>query len=228
MDGVLKHVGIIVDGNGRWAKSQGKSRSEGHLAGSNNLEKLIVHISNTDLKYLSLYVFSNENFKRDIKEVSYLMNLFVKMFKHVSKKYKDYNIKIIFSGRRDKLPINVLKEMDKLTRETKDNTGLVVNFCLNYSSHLEIIDAIKKIQKDNLKIEELNEDIMNKYLYQDLPPIDLLIRTSGEQRLSNFMLWQLYYAELFFTKTYFPDFTGKEYDSIIEDFYKRNRRFGGV
>lgn len=223
----LKHIGIIVDGNGRWAKNKGKIRSEGHLEGSKTLEKLILHISNTKLKYLSLYVFSNENFKRDEKEVSYLMKLFVTMFKRVSKKYKEYNIKIVFSGRKTNLPDEVLKQMDKLIEVTKNNTGLVVNFCLNYSSHLEIIDAIKKINQDKIDINKLDEQLFNKYLYQDLPPIDLLIRTSGEQRLSNFMLWQLSYSELFFTKTYFPDFTTQEYDKIIEEFYKRNRRFGG-
>lgn len=223
----LKHIGIIVDGNGRWAKNKGKIRSEGHLEGSKTLEKLILHISNTKLKYLSLYVFSNENFKRDEKEVSYLMKLFVTMFKRVSKIYKEYNIKIVFSGRKTNLPDEVLKQMDKLIEVTKNNTGLVVNFCLNYSSHLEIIDAIKKINQDKIDINKLDEQLFNKYLYQDLPPIDLLIRTSGEQRLSNFMLWQLSYSELFFTKTYFPDFTTQEYDKIIEEFYKRNRRFGG-
>lgn len=223
----LKHIGIIVDGNGRWANNKGKIRSEGHLEGSKTLEKLILHISNTKLKYLSLYVFSNENFKRDEKEVSYLMKLFVTMFKRVSKIYKEYNIKIVFSGRKTNLPDEVLKQMDKLIEVTKNNTGLVVNFCLNYSSHLEIIDAIKKINQDKIDINKLDEQLFNKYLYQDLPPIDLLIRTSGEQRLSNFMLWQLSYSELFFTKTYFPDFTTQEYDKIIEEFYKRNRRFGG-
>lgn len=228
MNDRLKHVGIIVDGNGRWAVSKGKTRSEGHLEGASTIEKLILDISQTDLQYLSLYVFSNENFKRAKKEVDYLMDLFTKMFKHVSQKYSDANIRIIFSGRKDNLPDKVVEEIENLVDKTEHNSGLTVNFCLNYSSHLEIIDAVKKIVKSKVDVDTLNEEIFNEYLYHNLPPIDLLIRTSGEQRISNFMLWQLYYAELFFTKTYFPDFTIEEYNQIVTEFYKRNRRFGGM
>ncbi|MEG0826560.1 MAG: polyprenyl diphosphate synthase [Bacilli bacterium] len=222
---VPNHIGIIVDGNGRWAVSKNKTRSEGHLAGSKNLEKLILYINDKKINYLSLYVFSADNFKREKQEVEYLMKLFVNMFKMSMKKYKKLNIKVLFSGRKENLADDVIKCMNEMINETKDNTGMVINFCLNYSSQLEIIDATKKIIADNIK--EIDENIFSKYLYNDLPMIDLLIRTSGEQRLSNFMLWQLAYTELFFVPIYFPDFKGKDFDKVLNDYFKRNRRFGG-
>ena len=228
----LKHIGIIVDGNGRWATKRNKSRSEGHLEGSKNLEKLIINISESDIEVLSLYVFSTENFKRDKKEVDYLMNLFTKWFKIINKKYKDKNIKILFSGRRDNLDKKIIKEIDSLEKSTKDNTGLIVNFCLNYGGRAELVDATKMICSDvinnKLDISLLDETMFSKYLYNDLPDLDLLIRTSGEQRISNFMLWQLSYAELFFTNTLFPDFTYEEFNQILQSYNKRDRRFGGV
>lgn len=228
----LKHIGIIVDGNGRWATKRNKSRSEGHLEGSKNLEKLIINISESDIEVLSLYVFSTENFKRDKKEVDYLMNLFTKWFKIINKKYKDKNIKILFSGRRDNLDKKIIKEIDSLEKSTKDKTGLIVNFCLNYGGRAELVDATKMICSDvinnKLDISLLDETMFSKYLYNDLPDLDLLIRTSGEQRISNFMLWQLSYAELFFTNTLFPDFTYEEFNQILQSYNKRDRRFGGV
>lgn len=226
----LKHVAIIVDGNRRWAKKNNKTKSEGHLAGSNNLEQLILKINDTDLEVLSLYVFSTENNKREKKEVDYLMNLFSKWFKIFNKKYKDKNIKIIFSGRKEGLNKKVVKEMNVLEEETKNNKGLILNFCLNYGGRAEIVDATKKIVVDitNNKInkEDITEELFQKYLYNNLPDIDLLIRTSKELRISNFMLWQLSYAEMYFTETLFPDFTFKEYQEIIREYHKRDRRFG--
>ena len=226
----LKHVAIIVDGNRRWAKKNNKTKSEGHLAGSKNLEQLILKINDTDLEVLSLYVFSTENNKREKKEVDYLMNLFSKWFKIFNKKYKDKNIKIIFSGRKEGLNKKVVKEMNVLEEETKNNKGLILNFCLNYGGRAEIVDATKKIVVDitNNKInkEDITEELFQKYLYNNLPDIDLLIRTSKELRISNFMLWQLSYAEMYFTETLFPDFTFKEYQEIIREYHKRDRRFG--
>ena len=208
----LKHVAIIVDGNRRWAKKNNKTKSEGHLAGSKNLEQLILKINDTDL------------------EVDYLMNLFSKWFKIFNKKYKDKNIKIIFSGRKEELNKKVVKEMNILEEETKNNKGLILNFCLNYGGRAEIVDATKKIVSDitNNKInkEDITEELFQKYLYNNLPDIDLLIRTSKELRISNFMLWQLSYAEMYFTETLFPDFTFEEYQEIIREYHKRDRRFG--
>ncbi|MGE5455638.1 MAG: polyprenyl diphosphate synthase [Ignavibacteriales bacterium] len=226
------HVGIIVDGNGRWAKKRGLSRSFGHKAGADNLEKLTRYVLSKGIKVLSLYVFSTENFKRSKEEVDYLMDLFTSKFKKDRKKYQKDNIKIIFSGRREPLKKSVLDTMDEMTEMTKNNTGGIVNFCLNYGGHSEIIDACKKINNDainnKLEIENLDEEIFKKYLYNDLPPMDLLIRTSGEYRISNFMLWQMSYAEFYFTPTYFPDFNKKEFDKAILDYTERDRRFGGI
>lgn len=229
----LNHVAIIVDGNGRWAKERGKTRSEGHLEGSKMLERIILHTARTiNIKVLSLYVFSTENFKREKKEVDYLMNLFIKWFEKSRKKYTKENIKIVFSGRKEPLDEKVYEKMRKLEDETKNNTGLIVNFCLNYGGRAEIVDACKniskKVQEDQLKIAEITEELFSKYLYKDLPDVDFMIRTSGEQRISNFLLWQLSYAEFLFVDTYFPDFDEEEFDKALNKYYQRDRRFGNV
>ena len=229
----INHIGIIVDGNGRWAQERGLSRSEGHLAGSKNLEKLINYISQNKLaNYLSLYVFSTENFNRSKEEVDYLMDLFMKWFKKVKKDYQKYDIKILFSGRREYLKKDVVEAMNVLEDSTKDNKGLVVNFCLSYGGRAEIVDATKKIANEvvngNLSITDINEELFGHNLYQDLPDVDFLIRTSGEARISNFMLWQLSYAEFYFPKTYFPDFNESELDKAIEEYKLRDRRFGKI
>lgn len=227
------HVGIIVDGNGRWATEHGKSRSYGHQMGAENLEKLSRYVlKETGVKCLSLYIFSTENFKRSEEEVDYLMNLFTKKFEKDAKAYQRENIKVVFSGRREPLKENVLNTIDKITEMTKNNTGGILNFCLNYGGHAEIVDASLKLHHDleseKIKEEEVNEELFSHYLYQDLPPIDFLIRTSGEYRTSNFMLWQASYAEFYFPKTYFPDFDQKEFDLAILEYTKRDRRFGGI
>ncbi|MDD2434777.1 MAG: polyprenyl diphosphate synthase [Bacilli bacterium] len=226
------HVGIIVDGNGRWAEARKLSRSIGHKAGAKNLEKLTRYAISKGIKVLSLYVFSTENFKRSKEEVDYLMNLFITTFKKSNKKYAKENIKVVFSGREDRLSSDVIKTMNEMMEMTKNNTGGIVNFCLNYGGHSELIDACKKISQDVnnkvLDIDDLNEEIFPKYLYNDLPPIDLLIRTGGEYRISNFMLWHLSYAEFYFTPTYFPGFGYDEFDQAILDYTKRDRRFGGI
>ena len=229
---VLKHVAIIMDGNGRWAKKRGLSRSIGHREGSKVLKKICLHIANTDISYLSVFAFSTENFKRSKEEVDYLMNLFIEMFTKEFKTLYKEGVKVIFSGRREPLRQDVLDSMDKIVEDTKNNTRLILNICLNYGGHSEIVDATKKICENilnnNMSIDDIDEEMIEKNLYQDIPPIDLVIRTSGEYRISNFMLWQLSYSELYFSNTLFPDFTVEEFDKIIEDYYQRNRRFGGV
>ncbi len=225
---VPNHVGIILDGNGRWAKERGLSRSEGHLEGAKNLDKLTDYVFAKGVKVLSLYVFSTENFKRSKEEVDYLMDLFVKMFKKNFTEYNKKGYKIVFSGSRDNLNDDVINVMEEVTSKTKDNKNGTINFCLNYGSHKEIVDACKKIVNDNVDINILDENLFEKYLYNDLPGIDLLIRTGREIRLSNFMLWQLSYAELYFTDVLFPDFDSKEFDKALEEFNRRNRRFGGI
>ena len=229
----INHIGIIVDGNGRWAKEKGKSRSEGHKAGAETLEKIILYINEKKIaKYLSLYVFSTENFNRSPEEVNYLMELFMKWFKKCKAKYKKANIKVLFSSQKEFLKPEIVKAIDELEEATKDNTGLVVNFCLSYGGRQEIVDATKKIATDvlekKLNINDINEELFKKYLYKNLPDIDFLIRTSGENRVSNFMLWQISYAEMYFPKVYFPDFTPEQLEKGIKEYEKRDRRFGNV
>jgi len=223
---IPNHVGIILDGNGRWAKEKGLKRSAGHLAGYKNLLKISKYILNKGTKYLSVYAFSTENFNRPKDEVDYLMNLFMVGFKKDRKYFMEENIKVVFSGKRDKLGTEVLNAMDTLEDETKNNSNGILNICLNYGGRAEIVDAVNKVIND--KINNVDESIFAKYLYHDLPDIDLMIRTSGEVRISNFMLWQISYAELYFPKCYFPDFNELEYDRALYEYTKRDRRFGGL
>ncbi len=229
---IPNHVGIILDGNGRWAKEKGLKRSDGHKAGYENLKKLTVHILNRGSKYLSVYAFSTENFKRDEKEVSYIMDLFAKQLKKDSKYFLKNNVKVVFSGRKDNLRKDVINTIDYLTEITKDGTNGTLNICLNYGGRAEIVDMAKniseKVKNNELNIEDINEELISNNLYTNLPDIDFLIRTSGEQRVSNFMLWQISYAEFYFPKTYFPDFDELEYDKALLEYTKRDRRFGNV
>lgn len=222
------HVAIIVDGNGRWAKERGSSRLEGHDAGFKNLQKLIPYIMSRGVKVLSLYVFSTENFKRAQEEVGHLMDLFVAMYKKKLKTFNQNNLKVIFSGRDDPLPKSVIKARNELVEMTKNNTGGIVNFCMNYGGRAEIMDAVKKIAHSGVDVDSLTDEDFRHYLYQDLPDVDLMIRTSGELRLSNFLLWQNSYAEFYFPKTKFPDFDEKEFDRAIMEYTSRDRRFGGI
>ncbi len=225
----LNHLAIIVDGNGRWAKSIGKIRSYGHLKGYENLKKIINYVNdNLDIKYISLFVFSTENFKRSKDEVDYLMNLFKKGFKEEKDVYIKKNMKVVFSYKKEGLSKDIISIIEEVESSTKDNTGLVVNFCLNYGGRSEIVDACKKIIDDKIDKNDITEDLFKDYLYNKLPDIDLMIRTSGEQRISNFMLWSLSYSEFYFTKTYFPAFTTNELLEIIDDFNNRDRRYGNA
>lgn len=225
---VPNHVAIIVDGNGRWAKEKGMSRLKGHDAGFENLKKISKYILSKGIKILSVYVFSTENFKRSKEEVDHLMELFVLMFKKDKNFFMKNNIKVVFSGRDEPLPKDVIKARDSLTELTKNNTGGIFNVCLNYGGRAEIIDATKRIIEEGIKKEEIDEDLFKKYLYQDLPDVDLMIRTSGEIRLSNFLLWQLSYSEFYFPETKFPDFTEEDFDKAIIEYSSRDRRYGGI
>ena len=230
---IPNHVGIILDGNGRWATERGLSRSEGHKVGFEILKKISTYILSKGVKILSIYAFSTENFKRSKEEVDFLMNLFIKKFNSESSYFNKKNIKVVFSGKREEpLPKKVIDAINKMEESTKNNTAGILNICINYGGHSEIIDATKRIaqqyKEGNISLDTITEETFNKYLYQDLSPIDFLIRTSGENRISNFMLWQLSYAEFYFPKTYFPDFNEKEFDKAILEFNKRDRRFGGI
>ena len=184
---IPNHVAIIVDGNGRWAKERGMTRLQGHDAGFENLVSLSKYILSKGVKYLSLYVFSTENFKREKAEVNHLMDLFVLLYRDKLREFMRNNIRVIFSGRDEPLPKKVLKARDELMRETANNTGGTINFCMNYGGRAEILDAVKKIVASGEDVSDWQESDFTKYLYQDLPDVDLMIRTSGELRLSNFL-----------------------------------------
>ena len=224
------HVGIILDGNGRWATERGLKRSEGHKAGFETLKILSKHVFTRGVKVLSVFAFSTENFNRTKDEVDYLMNLFLKGFKSSIKEFNKNNIKVVFSGRKEPLSDKVYKSMKSLEKETLNNTGGILNICLNYGGQTEIVDTTKKLINDvldgKLKTEDITPEIFMKNLYNDLPPIDFLIRTSGEIRVSNFMLFSLAYAEMYFPNTYFPNFKESEFDKALEEYTKRDRRFG--
>ncbi len=228
-NGIPTHVAIIMDGNGRWATRQGKKRTEGHYAGYKRLKKTALYILDKGVKYLSVFAFSTENFKRSDEEVSYLMNLFVKAFKSDKNFFVKNDVKVVFSGRGKPLSNEVLKVMDEIEESTKDCKRGTFNFCINYGGQAEIVDAAKKIaidyKKNNIDLDSID---FYRYLYNDLPPVDLMIRTSGELRISNFMLFSIAYAELYFTETCFPDFDEKEFDKALKSYANRNITKGGI
>lgn len=227
---IPRHVAIIVDGNGRWAKERGLTRMQGHDAGFKNLKKLANHIFDRGIKVASFYVFSTENFKRSAEEVGHLMDIFVILCRRELKTFMKNNIKVVFSGGDAPLPKKVIEARDWIAEQTKDNTGGILNFCLNYGGRAEIVHAVKRIaaEKSKDEIANLTEQDFAKYLYQDLPDVDLMIRTSGELRLSNFLLWQNSYAEFYFPKTKFPDFSADDFDQALIEYTLRDRRFGGI
>ena len=226
------HIGIIMDGNRRWAKEKNLPSKLGHKQGAENLRDLVLYANEIGLKYLSVYAFSTENFKRDPEEVNYLMDLFVKYFTKKKKIFVKEELRVLFSGSEVNLREDVIKEMRNLEEVTKDFKRGTFNICLNYGGRLEIVDAIKKINTDINKglidVNSINEELVSHYMYQDLPDLDFVIRTSGEQRISNFMLWQSSYAEYYFPETLFPDFDSKEFDKALLAYQKRQRRFGGL
>ena len=231
-NGIPKHVAIIMDGNGRWATRQGKKRTEGHYAGYKRLKKTALYILSKGVKYLSVFAFSTENFKRSEEEVSYLMNLFVKAFKSDKNFFVKNDIKVVFSGRDKPLSDEVLNVMDEIEKSTENCKKGTFNFCINYGGQSEMVDAAKRVAKDykdnNIDLDKIDTEEFYKYLYNDLPPVDLMIRTSGEIRISNFMLYSIAYAELYFTETCFPDFDEKEFDKALESYQNRNITKGTI
>ena len=229
---IPNHVAIIMDGNGRWATRQGLKRQEGHYAGYKRLKKTALYILDKGVKYLSVFAFSTENFKRSKEVVDFLINLFFTAFKSDKNFFIKNDIKVVFSGRKEPLSdevYNVMKEIEKSTENCKKG---VFNVCLNYGGQAEIVDTTKKIvklvQDGKLNIDDLNEENYYHYLYNDLPEVDLLIRTSGEVRISNFMLYSISYAEIYFTSTCFPDFDELEFDKALEEYQNRNITKGSV
>ena len=230
---IPKHIAIIMDGNGRWAKRRGMPRTYGHQKGSENLKNIALVCNEIGIKALSVYAFSTENWKRPKAEIDYLMDL-PKEFEETFKgQFKEEDIRVIFSGRRDRFPEHVKELIKRVEEKTKDRKGLIVNICFDYGSYTEILGAVKEISKSykkgDIKLDDINEDLVTSHLYtKELPKLDLLIRTSGEERISNFLLWQLAYSELYFAKKHWPAFNRKELFKALDNFQKRNRRFGGL
>ena len=215
-----------MDGNGRWAKEKGMPRTYGHKAGADTLRKILTSCGELGIKYLTVYAFSTENWKRAKEEVDTLMFLFKTYLKNEKKLLMKNNVKFLVSGRKEGVSKNLLEEINKLEEATKGNTGITLNIAFNYGGRAELVDAIKEIVKNNEK--EITEETVEKYLYNQLPDPELLIRTSGEMRISNFLLWQIAYSEIYVTDTYWPDFNKDELIKAIESYQKRDRRFGGV
>jgi len=227
------HIAIILDGNGRWAKKFGLPRTAGHRKGAENLKNITLLCNEIGIKTLSVYAFSTENWNRPKDEIEYLMKLPLEFEKTYKGDFKEHNIKVIFSGRRDRLSEDNVRLLTSIEDRTKDRTGLILNVCFDYGSHTEIIEAIKNISKkyknDEISLDDIDVSTIDNHLYtKGLPPLDLLIRTSGEIRISNYLLWQLAYSELYFTKKYWPEFNKKELYKALDDFQKRNRRFGSI
>ncbi|MFQ3675004.1 MAG: isoprenyl transferase [Endomicrobiia bacterium] len=221
------HIAIIMDGNGRWAKERNLPRIFGHRAGMVSVRKVVELSVKIKLKCLSLYAFSTENWSRPQKEINGLFNLLKEYIKIERKNILKNNIKLKISGDLSELPKDIQKAVNNLVKETEHNTGLLFNLCINYGSRQEIVRAVNNIISTNVK--NVTVESFSKYLYMnEFPDIDLLIRTSGEMRISNFMLWQSAYAEFYFTKTFWPDFREKEFYKAIIEFQKRERRFGGI
>jgi undecaprenyl diphosphate synthase len=221
------HIAIIMDGNGRWAKERNLPRIFGHRVGITSVRKVIELAVKIKLKCLSLYAFSTENWSRPKKEISGLFNLLRHYIKIERKNILKNDIKFKVSGDLEELPKDIQKSINNLIEETKYNKGLLLNLCINYGSRQEIINVVNKIISSGLKNVTIED--FNKHLYvPEFPEVDLLIRTSGELRISNYMLWQSAYAEFYFTKTYWPDFREEEFYKAILEFQKRDRRFGGV
>ena len=226
------HVAIIVDGNRRWAKQRLMPVSLGHKAGFDRLREITRYaVGDRAILVLSPYLFSTELFSCDAKEVGYLMDLFANNFRTIADEMNERGCKVLFSGRREGLQQRVLDAMDYMMDLTKDNDKGIVNFCLNYGSHAELTDAMRaiagEVKAGTLQPEDINEKTIESHLYRDLPPVDLMIRTSGEERLSNFLLWQCAYSEFYFTPVLFPDFTKECFDKALEEYARRDRRMGG-
>ena len=228
-----RHVAIILDGNGRWAKSKNLPRSQGHVEGVKRVEEIVEAARQMGIEVLTLYTFSTENWARPPSEVTMIMKIFCAVLDEKIKKLLKDNIRFRSIGRREGVPAEVLERIDRASELTQNNTGLIVNIAFNYGSRLEIVDAIKDIaaavKQGRLQPSEINEELINNVLYtKGLPDPDLLIRTSGEKRISNFLLWQLSYAELYFTDKYWPQFDKEEFKKAIRDYQGRERRYGNV
>lgn len=228
-----EHIAIIMDGNGRWAKKRGLPRSAGHSMGAKNLENVVRYLKDTSVKYLTVYAFSTENWKRPKDEVDDLMALLERYLRDYDNLLGGEDVKLKVIGRKDGLSDTLIKLIDEVEEKSKDRKQLTINIALNYGGRQEICDAAKKIAEDvkmsKIDVSDIDEKLFNDYIYtKNIPDPDLIIRPSGEERLSNFLLWQCAYSEFWFSNVCWPDFTPDKLEEALLDFQKRNRRFGGV
>ena len=230
---VPSHIAIIMDGNGRWAKNKFLPRAAGHKAGVETIRKVLKECKRLNVKYVTLYAFSTENWKRPKAEVDTLMNLLSTYLKNEVKTLHEENVKLNAIGNIDELPSKCVEELKKGIELTKNNTGCNLNLALNYGGRMDIknavIDIIKDVKDGKINIDEINENTISNHLStKSIPDPDLVIRTSGEERLSNFLLWEVAYSEFYFTNSHWPDFDEKELQKAIYTYQSRDRRFGGI
>ena len=228
-----QHIAIILDGNGRWAKKRGLPRTAGHQEGAMNVREITKLCANIGIKALTVYAFSTENWKRPDEEVKFLMKLPIKFFNEFAPELVENNIRLKVIGNVEELPIDLQQKVLEISELTKNNTKMTLTIALNYGSQDEIKQAVQaiatEVKNGQLNVDDINEDVIDQHLMtSDLPPLDLMIRTSGELRISNYLLWQLAYAELYFTSIAWPDFKEEQLYEALLDYQKRNRRFGAL
>ena len=222
------HIGYIMDGNRRWAKSHGLPVYEGHLAGYNAMKEVLVATLEAGVQYASVYAFSSENWNRQTEEVDKIMGILVSVAKNDADFLIKNNVRVRFMGKREGLSKKVTEAIDAIERKTANGTAGTLALCFNYGGQMEIVDAVKKIVHLDVDVDAITPELVAKNLYEpDVPPCDIIVRTSGEQRLSNFMLWRAAYSELLFIDKNWPDMKPKDVDDIINEYSLRQRRFGG-
>lgn len=222
---IPNHIGFIMDGNRRWAKTHGLPTYEGHLAGYNRVKDVVRASVDAGVKYVSFYAFSTENWDRTEKEISYLMKLFMRMFTSDLEEVVGENVRIVIAGTDERLDKKVIQAARDAEAKTAGNTRATVMLCFNYGGQKEIVDAVKKLAASG---EEISEEGISNHLYApDVPPCDIIVRTSGEQRLSNFMLWRAAYSELMFVDKHWPDMGAEDVKDVIKEYSSRSRRYGG-
>ena len=230
---IPKHIAFIMDGNGRWAKKRGLPRTKGHEEGAKRIEKLALSAKSFGIEAITFFAFSTENWKRPKEEVDYIFSLLKKFLIEGKDSFNKNDVRIHFIGKIEELEDEFKSLMYETMEETKTNQGIVLNLAINYGARSEIIEMVKCVAKDCVegkqKISEINESVVENYLMtKGLPEIDLMVRTSGEVRISNFLLWQIAYSELLFTDVYWPDFDESQLENVLIEFQSRNRRFGGL
>lgn len=227
MDNLPQHVGFIVDGNRRWAKKHGLPTYEGHLAGYNALKDILLETLSRGVKYASAYVFSTENWKRSEEEVGHLMGLLLKILEADVPIFVEHNVRLRVVGSREGLSEAIINAIDRAEATTAELDGGELLLCLNYGGQLEIADAVKEIIRSGVSADDVTPELIAQHLYApEVPPCDIIVRTSGEQRLSNFMLWRSAYSELYFIDKNWPDMRKEDIDAVLEEYAQRNRRLG--